>query len=137
MIQFVPMTQDHLMAIRAVVAGGEQLTAQVIEDLVDIGGVAAVDGDVLAVAGIMPQWKGSGLGWSFLARGWRRHAKRITREVERYLRASEYHRIETAVKIDFAPGHKWAERLGFYLETPLARKWGPDGEDYSLYAMVK
>jgi hypothetical protein len=44
-------------------------------------------------------------------------------------------RVEITVKHDFEQGKKWAESLGFEQEG-LLRKYGPNGEDYFMYARV-
>ena len=102
------------------------------------GGTAAVDGDdVLAIAGVLPRWQGVGMAWAWLGLGWRRHARVITDAVRASLDVSPYDRIEAGVRCDYARGHAWMQRLGFELETPLARRWGPDGADYSIYRRLK
>lgn len=138
---FEKLTAEHVarMGALAEIHSGYELTAEVAVTLEEVGGTAAVDSDgsVLAIAGIMPRWDGVGLAWAWLSRGWRKHARRITAEMITGLETSGYHRIEVGVKAGFDRGARWAERLGFYLETPVARKWGPDGSDFSIYVRVK
>lgn len=139
-MQFVRMTAEHAMSIQGLEAihTGFEITPAVAIDLEEIGGIAAIsDGEVLGVAGILPQWRGVGLAWAWLGKSWRRQARSITYEVARHLAQSEYHRIEAAVRVDYERGHSWMKRLGFTLETPCARQWGPDGADYSIWVRVK
>ena len=138
MIEFVPLKASHVLAMGDVLDVMGQITPELASDLEEIGGVAAIDGgEDIVDAGIMTQWRGVGLAWCFLSRRWKKHARAISGEIKRYISESDFPRIETAVKVDFKHGHSWANMLGFSLETPLARKWGPDGADYSIYARVK
>lgn len=139
MIRFVPLRAEHVMALGEVIAAhsGTPLTPEVAVELEAIGGETAIDGDkVVAVAGIMPMWQGTGLGWAWLAKGWRRHARAITERIIGALEQSDLHRVEMAVRHDYEPGKRWAERLGFTLETPRARMWGPDKRDYSIFVRL-
>ena len=139
-MMFVPLKAEHVLMMGELVSihAGSELTPEIAVDLEQIGGTAAIeDGVVLGIAGIMPKWEGSGVAWAWLAKGWRKHARAITEEIKRTLAESEVKRIETAVRVDFSAGHRWAKMLGFELEVSAARKWGPDGETYSIYSMVK
>lgn len=140
MIQFVPMRAEHLVLIGNLVQNQSmvEITPELAVEMEELGGMAAIDGDkVLGVAGIVPSWRGTGHAWAWLTRDWKRHARAITNEVRRVVWENDLPRLEMAVRVDFKPGWRWAERLGFQLETPLARKWGPDGLDYALFARVK
>jgi hypothetical protein len=140
-MHFARMTAEHAMNLRGLEAihAGFEITPAMAVDLEEIGGTSAIgdDGEVLAIAGILPQWRGVGLAWAWLGRSWRRHAREITYEVARGLAQSDYHRVEAAVRVEYQRGHDWIKRLGFELETPVARKWGPDGADFSIYVRVR
>ena len=138
-MEIVPLRAEHCLALSDFAPAHRTLkmTPEMAVDLEDVGGFAVLDGDVLAIGGIFQQWRGVGLAWAWLSRSWRRHARAITAAAEAHLSASDLVRIETAVRCDYAAGHRWARRLGFTLETPCARKWGPDGSDYSIYVRVR
>lgn len=139
-MQFVRMTAEHAMSLVDLeqIHSGFELDEATALDLEDIGGTTAIiNGKVVGVAGILPQWRGVGLAWAWLGRGWRAEARIITDHIRFVLDSADFHRIEAAVRVDYGRGHRWMKALGFSLETPLARKWGPDGMDYSLYARVK
>ena len=140
-MNFVPLTAEHVikMGPLAAIHAGYELTAELAVNIEECGGVAAIDegGDVVAIAGILTRWDGVGMGWAWLSRKWRKHARRITAEVIMYLELARFHRIELGVKCDFQGGHNWAKRLGFEVETPCAKKWGADGEDYTIYVRCK
>lgn len=139
-MNFVPLTAEHAIRLGPLepIHGGFEMTPEMAVALEEVGGTAAVedDGTVIAIAGILPRWEGVGLAWAWLTRGWRKHARRITEEITAELDKGQYHRVELGVKHGFVRGEKWAKRLGFELETPLAKKWGPDGGNYSLWVMV-
>ena len=138
MMDFVPMKAEHILTMGQLVSVQQEMTAEVAVTLEEMGGVSAIDnGRALAIAGIMPKWEGVGMAWAWMSRDWLRHAREITDEVIRGLEVSEYPRIEMAVRAEFDRGHRWAKRLGFEMENPCVKRWGPDGKDYALYARLK
>ena len=99
---------------------------------------ALVDGDPVAVAGLVTVWPGRAhlsalvsdrLGASFVL---------LHREVKRRLDASTIRRIEATVDGGFEPGHRWLRMLGFRLETPDGMPgYLPSGRSSFLYARVQ
>lgn len=94
-----------------------------------------VDGDPVACAGTVEHWPGRHLAWAYMTPGTKAHMRWITEAVKDNL-ATVKGRIEVAVKADYLPGHKWARILGFEVEAPLMRQWGPDGADYTGYVRI-
>ena len=84
----------------------------------------------IVVAGLVPQWPGRHIAWAYFARGTLRHLPWITQQVLARLPRG---RIEFTVRADFAPGLRWARTLGFEVETPLMRAFGPEKEDHVGY----
>lgn len=139
-MEFVTLKPEHVMALKDFVDvhSGYVVDKDMAEDMAAIGGYACIaDGEVLGVGGVLPQLWGGGLAWAWMSRKWRKHAREATEGANKILDESEYERIEAGVLADFKAGHSWAKRLGFYLETPLAKKWGPDLKDYSIYVRIK
>lgn len=138
---FEPLTAEHAMRLGPLegIHSGYEMTPEMAAEAEVSGGYAGIDdgGNVLAIAGVAQKWPGVGLGWAWLAKGWRKHARRITAEVITVLNQSDFPRIEMGVLCDFEKGHRWAERLGFEVETPCAKSWGPDGKDYTIYVRLK
>lgn len=95
-----------------------------------------VDGEVIACAGTMQQWKGRHFAWAYLSKDAGPHLLWITRQVREKIKDVEG-RIEFTVRKDFADGHKWARLLGFKVETPLLEKFGPYGEDHVGYVRIQ
>ena len=58
---------------------------------------------------------------------------RSTVEVlDRIAEGTKAHRIQMTVSSDFKKGRRWAEALGFELETVL-KHYGPEAQDFLLY----
>lgn len=139
MIIFEELKAAHVLCMKDLlpIHSGE-ITEELAESLERIGGFACIeDGEVLGVGGIMPKWDGVGLAWAWLTRKWTRHAKVITIAIDDHLSKSEFHRIEAGVKVGYDKGARWMKHLGFEMETPVARMWGPDKGDYSLYVRLR
>lgn len=91
-----------------------------------------VDGQPVACAGLVEQWRGRYTGWAYVARGTLRHMPWITPTAEALI-AAKPGRVEFTVRVDFPAGQRWARLLGFHVETPLLKKYGPEGEDHIGY----
>lgn len=97
-----------------------------------------VDGKVVVVAGTIQQWPTRHVAWAYIAqkRGVLKHMPWITEETIKALDRVKG-RVELTVRTDFAPGQRWAERIGFKVETPLLKMYGPEGEDHIGYLRIK
>ena len=93
---------------------------------------AVVDGDPIACGGTIQQWPGRHIAWMYLNSKTGPHMRFLTAEVLKGLRQVQG-RIELTVRQDFAAGHRWARILGFVVETPLLRGYGPEGENHVGY----
>lgn len=90
---------------------------------------AVVDGDPVACAGTLQQWPGRHLAWAYITRGTLPLMPWITEEVRKNL-AGVKGRIELTVRKDFPVGQRWARTLGFEVETPVLKAYGPEQEDH-------
>lgn len=98
---------------------------------------AMVDGRPIGSAGVVEAWTGRAYAWALLAEDAGPHMLAITRAIRCFLARSPYRRIEMAVSAGFDAGQRWAELLGFTLETPTAmRAYLPNGGDAWLYARI-
>jgi hypothetical protein len=91
--------------------------------------VAVVDGDPIACAGVMTQWPGRHSAWAYMSAKTGPHMRWLTREVEARLPLYKG-RIDMTVRRDFPAGLRWAKILGFEIETPCLKGFGPEGEDH-------
>ena len=88
-----------------------------------------IEGEVMVCAGTIAQWPGRHTAWAYVARGTLRHMPWITAETKKALDAVKG-RIEFTVRADFPAGLRWAKTLGFEVETPLLKNYGPEGESH-------
>lgn len=98
--------------------------------------VAEHEGEVLAIAGLVPQWENRALAWALLSGNCGEHFWGIHSAVHRFLDQSPYRRIEAHVDAGFKQGHRWITMLGFEIEGYM-KAFRPDGSDMLLYARVK
>jgi hypothetical protein len=90
------------------------------------------DGDPVVCGGTIAQWPGRHTAWVYLNPAAGPAMVRATREVGRKI-LDVRGRIEFTVRCDFRNGHRWAKLLGFEVETPLLKAYGPEGEDHVGY----
>jgi hypothetical protein len=93
---------------------------------------AVVDGEIVACAGTILQWAGRHTAWAYMRPETGPHMRWITRETRKVLEVVKG-RIEMTVRKDFDAGHRWALLLGFSVETPVMKSYGPFGEDHTMY----
>lgn len=134
-MKFEPLRAEHVLWLRDMDPAfrAHAITTELALDMEDGGGWVALDGDPVAIGGIMVMRPGVGHAWMWFTRRWRRHAREITARVVVELAECDLPRIEAVVLCGFDAGHRWLRRLGFTLEAERLRRW--DGTaDYALYA---
>jgi hypothetical protein len=100
--------------------------------------VALHDNAVVAAGGITTAWEGRGVAWALLAVEAGRCMLQLTRATRRCIDAAPHRRIEMYVDAQFTPGFRWAQMLGFRLETPEPmRAFTPNGNDAYLFARTR
>lgn len=90
------------------------------------------DGDPIACGGMIPIWGNRKQAWMLLNEKTGPHMFWITKQVAEILERTKG-RIELTVRADFELGHRWARMLGFEVESPLLKSYGPQGEDHVGY----
>lgn len=132
----VPFRAWHMGWVQdagAAVGGEGGLTAEVLLSLERQNSwTAVVDGEPIACGGTMLQWPGRHIAWAYLNMSTGPHMRFVTRAVQEGL-ATVYGRIELTVRSDFEKGHRWARLLGFEVEAPVLKAFGPLGEDHVGY----
>lgn len=135
-MQIVRFQPEHLAQLRA--------RGSRIPDLPGLGDELAraksfaglVDGAAIAAGGLVEQWEGRALAWCCFTPGIRRADwGRIAAKARAELIACSYRRIEAHVNCDHAAGIRFVKRFGFKVEC-RAPKFGPDGSDHYLFALV-
>lgn len=144
MITIVPMTEAHVRAIEPQeqqCGDGEAERVRIAMMQADLGPCWAAlssNGVVLAIAGVTEAWEGRGIAWSVLSRHCGPHLLALTRTVRRYLDGMDYARLEMYVDAQFAEGCRWAQMLGFELETPNPmRRFLPNGNGAYLFGRTR
>ena len=98
------------------------------------------DGEILAIVGVSPMWKGVGQVWTMLTENARERGVVLTRGVVGFLSMlhSErgYHRLQATVTRGDETGRLWILRLGFEYEGMMLA-YGPDLQSHSLYSRVR
>lgn len=97
---------------------------------------AVVDNDPVAAGGLVQHWPGRFLAWTYMGPRTAQHMRWLTRLVREHLKDKQG-RFEMTVRADFRPGQRWAEMLGFQVETPVLRQYGPSGEDHIGYVRIQ
>jgi hypothetical protein len=145
-MRIVPFESWHLGLIelrehdRRAVAFGDDLVARGNAYLRSGPSFTGIQkGRIVVIAGIVRLWTGVGGGWSLtsplvekLPVAFHRAVRRNILELEEKLCL---HRLQITVQASHVVSQRWVERLGFRFEGVL-KKYGPDGEDYLLFARV-
>lgn len=110
-----------------------------VDNIAEFGPCLTVEdeGQVLMCTGMVPVFKEYGYLWSVLAPETGLKMVGIHRIAVRFLDTLTVRRLEATVEVGFDAGVKWMEMLGFELEAPRMRCYGPNGEDHMLFAKVK
>lgn len=90
----------------------------------------------IACGGIIQHWPGRYEAWAMLEASRPKDFLTIHNATRRFLQTQIHTRIEAVVECGFQAGHRWLRLLGFDLESPYMRRYGPDGRDYSMYVRV-
>lgn len=103
-------------------------------------GIRVSDGLIIGCGGFLVMWPGVADGWvifrKIIEQEYRRDAyAAILGMLAVQIKKHGIWRIQATVRTDFPAGIKYAEGLGFVREG-LMRKYGPDGSDRYLYALV-
>jgi hypothetical protein len=113
---------------------------QYLQDLQSSGPAvtAMVAGEVICCGGIAIAAKDEGRGalWGYVGRDVIKHMVVLDRCVRRLIDVPKLRRLESTTPVDFPPGYRWLELLGFQYELTL-RKYGEDGVDHMLYARIQ
>lgn len=84
------------------------------------------------VGGTVQEWPGRHKAWLYIAPGALQHLAWMT-EKSRWILSRAPGRQEATVRIGFKAGERFLKRLGFTVETPVLKAFGPDGEDHIGY----
>lgn len=125
----------HIDWLESVEPGTLPLDAIVHMEAGNARTVLTDDGVALMCGGTLQHWPGRHMAWALFDKKAAPHMLAITRATKTFFDEVQG-RIEFTVRCDFAAGHKFAKLLGFEVETPLMRMYGPEGEDHVGYIRV-
>lgn len=133
-LEVVPFAAEHYDVLRAsnpVADGGQFVASPTMLAQIERQNswTGMVDGVPLVSAGTIQVWPGRHTAWAYLGKNTGPHMVWITRQVKKQL-AMVVGRIELTVRSDFPMGQRWAEMLGFHVETPCLVAYGPSQEDH-------
>ena len=96
--------------------------------------VLDAENKVLGIAGVTETQPGTAFVWVLLDKNASAHMLGLTRLLKWAMRENtrNYKTIETLVRSDFGPGHRWAKMFGFACVQP-GRSKDPDGNLEDLY----
>ena len=139
-LRVVPFRKIHYEWLREdnPVADGGQFVATdaILEQLEgENSWTGVVDGVPIVCAGTVRQWPGRHMAWAYLGKNTAPHMVWITKQVIAQL-ANVEGRIEMSVRTDFPIGQRWAKMLGFVVETPRMKAYGPQGEDHVGFVRI-
>lgn len=143
MIQLAPLTEQH---VRDLTPQAEQ-SFESMEERIEFAMEYAAAGPayaviascgVIALGGTAQVWPGRGIAWSLVSDSAGPYMVALTRAVRRVLDASGCKRLEMCVDAEHPAAIRWAELLGFELETPKPmRAFTPAGRAAYLYGRVR
>jgi hypothetical protein len=146
-MQIEPFTLEHLQNLqcRSFEAREQQLAPLEVRHwqfLLEAGAaytMLAAEG-IIGCMGLFLLWPGVAEGWAYSTDLTPKYALSVHRAVKkgitRFMKAFNLRRLQIRVHVDNAVGRRWAERLGFSLESVM-RQFGPDGGDYCSYVMLR
>jgi len=131
----VPFDPAHVGQMRVQRMQAHELDAQSLADPYGRAWTAMADGAPVACGGLVEVWTGRAYAWALLSESAGPHMLALTRAIRSGLAQSPFRRVEMAVDAGFDAGRRWAELLGFRLETPEPmRAFLPNGRDAYLFA---
>jgi hypothetical protein len=140
MIRFTPFHPGHLRFLRVQSVQTGEIMLVSPDMVAGLRDTLAFSGFVaercVGCAGIIDVWPGRSQVWALLSAECRPYLLPITKYVLRVLSCHPARRIEATVPVDFDPGCRWLERLGFKAECKMLN-YDPTGRTHLLYARLK
>lgn len=94
------------------------------------------EGEIGCIQGYSIFWQGLAMAGGVVTKSVAKYPVAYMKVVREYLeifcKDDKIHRLEAYTKVDYPPGHKWLQGLGFERESVL-KAYGPDKADYYLY----
>lgn len=130
-MQVVPFKSEHIDGLQSVEPGSLPYETRLAMETGNARTILLGD-QVLMCGGVIQQWPGRSVAWALFDAKAGPHMRKITRLTREFF-DDVPGRIEFTVRCDFPAGHTWARLLGFQVETPYMKNYGPSGEDHIGY----
>lgn len=144
-VKIVPFHVDHLKALTPRLDCNEVMQGK-INGIYVVGPAWSgfINGKIAAVGGIRPIFTASdkivGEGWLATSPLVNRYKKTFHKYFKRHLgqvqREYGFDVIMAGVRVDFADGGKWLERLGFELVDSNSQCYGPEWGNFARYQRI-
>lgn len=95
-----------------------------------------VDKVPIAAGGLIRLWETHYQAWTYMTHLAAPHILAITRAAKVGMQHVKG-RITMTTPTFYKDGIRWAQILGFEIETPVLRKWGPFGEDHVGFVKIQ
>ena len=145
-IELIPFKAEHLAGFHArahesrMVGSDYFMEWAKINEEHSVGYSGFYEGRFIGCGGIRMLWPGVGEAWAIFAEDPREFAHEIYHYVsmglEHIIAEHGLWRVQTPIAADIAVNIRFIENLGFEREG-LMKKFGPDGDDFYIYAKVK
>lgn len=136
-VRLVDIEERHLALIRPQHAQAEEYALQ--PGMPNGTGWTALVGEhPVCIGGLTLLWPNRAYAWAVLGEDAGPHMLSLTRAIRSRLDAAPFARIEMVVERGFHAAARWAEMLGYQLETPEPlRRFLPNGRDAWIYSRIK
>lgn len=98
-----------------------------------------LNGNIIACAGVLPLWKGSGEGWAVTSPLVEKYpvtfAKSVFLKITEIIEEMQLIRLQTVVDAEHTVSQNWLKRMGFKDEGLMRKYLG--GRDFYRYAWIR
>ena len=142
MIKTIPVQRWHFDLIdpkQCFIGDLDMIDRCIIASKAGFSHTVVLDDEVIAIIGGHLIFKGVMEVWTIISDKIRLVArsfhKKVLELIKLYSKLLKLVRMQMTVRFGYPTNYKWAEALGFKKEA-LMRSWGPDGDDYYLFARL-
>lgn len=142
MSEIVKLKREHLIPLldQKENLGVKECLLGQIDNLEIQNNFALIINEKAAVCGgVLMYWEGRGQLWSVFNEDFKSNFVPVFRGMKAYMKEElkRFRRIEVSIPLSCPNWKRRVEMLGFTLECAVAKKYLPDGNDCSLYSMVR
>ena len=94
------------------------------------------DDEVLAIGGIVRLWENTGEAWSIVSARAKDYPLAVCKASRAAVRGARLRRVQACIRAGDDTARRFAEICGMDAEATL-RAFGPEGEDYIIYARIR